>query len=68
MGFLQLPVHLLGGDGMGIKEALDIALSAGVDVMMFFRGMWDLFPLAVRALIFIGFGLAVLFGVLKMIF
>lgn len=53
---------------MGLKEALDVILSAGVDFMMFFREMWGLFPLAVRMLIVVGFGLVVLFGLIKMLF
>lgn len=53
---------------MGLKEAADVLLSAGVEFMMFFRDFWDLLPVVIQALIFMSFGLVVLFGLIKMIF
>lgn len=53
---------------MGLMTAIDVALSAGVKFMMFFRQMWDLLPLVVRMLIVFSFGMVVLFGIIKMLF
>lgn len=49
-------------------NAIDVALSAGISYMMFFRQMWDLFPLVVRMLIVFSFGMMILFGLIKMLF
>lgn len=53
---------------MGLKNAIDVSLSAGVGFMMFFRQMWDLLPLVVQMLIVFSFGMVVLFGIIKMLF
>lgn len=53
---------------MGLKTAIDVLLQAGSGFMLFFRNFWDLLPLVIQAMILLTFGLAVLFGLMKMIF
>ena len=53
---------------MGILNALDVALQAGIDFMMFFREFWQCLPLVVQALAFVCFGLMVLLGLMRMMF
>jgi hypothetical protein len=53
---------------MGLKTAIDIALTGSADVLLWFRGFWSVLPLMVQALIIFSFGMMVLFGLLKMLF
>jgi len=51
-----------------LKTAFDVLLVGVADFMQFYRNFWGMLPLVVKALIVFVFGLAVLFGVLRMCF
>lgn len=50
---------------MGLRNALDVMLSAGIHFMMFFRQFWDLLPLVVQMLVYVSFGFVILLGMMR---